>query len=159
MDAVWIDNRISWTLRECNYKLLRGSHWVTHSKDHCNYSKHAVFSVCYVFTSCCLVTDPNNVLCFCTHVLAEWRLARNYLLLFWHFKTLEPNGSWLSLYSFGKDRTENTAPTAFPLLRACLLWPLPNNGRCLQSHYLTTAVVRLLISRSCLATGLHATIS
>jgi hypothetical protein len=32
-------------------------------------------------------------------------------------------------------------PTALLLLRACLLRPLPNNGHCLHSHYLATAVV------------------
>jgi hypothetical protein len=53
------------------------------------------------------------------------------------------NGSWPSLYSLGTDRTENTATTALPLL--CLLWPLPSNSHCLQSHYLATAVVWLLI--------------
>jgi hypothetical protein len=32
-------------------------------------------------------------------------------------------------------------PTALLLLRACLLPPLTNNGRYLQSHYLATAIV------------------
>jgi hypothetical protein len=36
---VWIGNRIYWTL------MLWQSHWVTHPKDHCNYSTHKVLSV------------------------------------------------------------------------------------------------------------------
>jgi hypothetical protein len=31
--------------------------------------------------------------------------------------------------------------------------PLPSNSRCLQSHYLATAVVQLLISRSLPSNG------
>jgi hypothetical protein len=46
IDGVWIGNRIHWTLTERNPKELRQSYWVTHSKDHCNYSTHKVFSVC-----------------------------------------------------------------------------------------------------------------
>jgi hypothetical protein len=40
-------------------------------------------------------------------------------------------------------RTEQrTPPTkAMLLLNACLLRPLPNNSRCLESRYLTTAAV------------------
>jgi hypothetical protein len=43
---------VYWTLTECNYKQLWQSHWVTHSKNHSNYSTHEVFSI---FTSRCLV--------------------------------------------------------------------------------------------------------
>jgi hypothetical protein len=34
------------------------------------------------------------------------------------------------------------------LLLACLLRPLPSNGRCLQRHYLIMAILQLFISRS-----------
>jgi hypothetical protein len=52
-------------------------------------------------------------------------------------------------------RTAQRTPSlkTLPLLLACLLQSLPSNGRCLQSHYLATAVVRLLISRSLLSNG------
>jgi hypothetical protein len=39
-------------------------------------------------------------------------------------------------------------PPALPLLRACLLQPLPSNCHCLQRHYLAAAIVWLLISWS-----------
>jgi hypothetical protein len=52
VDGVWIGNWIYWALNTRNYRLLWESHWVTHSKDHCNCSTHKVFSV---FTGCCLV--------------------------------------------------------------------------------------------------------
>jgi hypothetical protein len=61
---------------------------------------------------------------------------------------LSPNGSWISLCSFSTEHTDYTAPTAIPLLRGCLLHLLPSNSRCLQSRYLATTVVYLLISRS-----------
>jgi hypothetical protein len=44
-------------------------------------------------------------------------------------------------------------PTAFLLLLACLLRPLPGNRRCLQSHYLATAIVQLLILQSLISNG------
>jgi hypothetical protein len=44
-------------------------------------------------------------------------------------------------------------PTALLLLLACLLWLLPSNGSCLHSHYLATAVIWLLISRSLSSNG------
>jgi hypothetical protein len=56
-DGIWIGNRIYWTLTEPKYIQLRRSHSVTHSKDHCNYSTHKVFSV---FTSRCLVVVSNG---------------------------------------------------------------------------------------------------
>jgi hypothetical protein len=52
------------------------------TKNHCNYSTRTVFSVCCIFSSRYVVTDLNNVLCIRTHILAEWRLARSYTLLF-----------------------------------------------------------------------------
>jgi hypothetical protein len=58
------------------------------------------------------------------------------------------NGSWFLLNSIGTDCTENTTRTTLPLLRACLLRPIPSSGRSLQSHYLATVVVWLLILRS-----------
>jgi hypothetical protein len=42
------------------------------------------------------------------------------------------NGSWPSLYRLRMDYTP--PPTALPLLRACLLRPLPSNSCCLQGH-------------------------
>jgi hypothetical protein len=45
------------------------SHCSTHFTNRCNHSTHSVFSVCYLFTSRYLVTDPYNVLCFHAHVL------------------------------------------------------------------------------------------
>jgi hypothetical protein len=56
-DWVWIDNRIYWTLTEHNYKHLRQSYWVAHTRDHCSYNTHNGFSV---FTSRCLVVASNG---------------------------------------------------------------------------------------------------
>jgi hypothetical protein len=39
---------------------------------------YKVFSVCYLFTIRCRVTDPNNVLCFRALVLTGWRLSHKY---------------------------------------------------------------------------------
>jgi hypothetical protein len=36
-----------------------------------------VFSAYCVFTSRCLVTDPNNILCSSAHILTGWRLINN----------------------------------------------------------------------------------
>jgi hypothetical protein len=47
IDGVWIYDRIYWTRAE-----LRQSHWVSHSKGHCNNSTHKLLSV---FTSRYLV--------------------------------------------------------------------------------------------------------
>jgi hypothetical protein len=58
--AVKQGNWIYWTLTERNYKWQWQSVWVMHSKDHCKHSTHKVFSLCYVFTSCCLVTDSKK---------------------------------------------------------------------------------------------------
>jgi hypothetical protein len=44
-------------------------------------------------------------------------------------------------------------PTALLLLPGCQLRPIPSNDRCLQSHYLATAVFQLLISRSLPSNG------
>jgi hypothetical protein len=44
-------------------------------------------------------------------------------------------------------------PTDILLLRAFLLRQLPINGRCLQNHYLATAVVQLLTLRSLPSNG------
>jgi hypothetical protein len=46
------------------------------------------------------------------------------------------------------DRTKTPLPTALLLLRACLLRPLPSNGRRLQSHSLAVTIVLLFISPS-----------
>jgi hypothetical protein len=48
-----------------------------------NYSAitYLIFTVCCVFTSRCLVTDLNNVLCFCAHVLTSWQLSQTNSLL------------------------------------------------------------------------------
>jgi hypothetical protein len=54
IDGVSIGNRIYGKLTERNCKKLRKSHWVTHSRDHCNYSTQRGFSV---FTNRCLVAD------------------------------------------------------------------------------------------------------
>jgi hypothetical protein len=70
-----------------------------------------------------------------------------------HGPSLCSNGSWSSLYSLGTDHIGNTTPTDLPLLRACLLRPLPINGNCLQSHYLAMAAVWLLNSRSLPSNG------
>jgi hypothetical protein len=51
---------------------------VTHSEDHCNYRAYKVFSVFYILTRRCLLTDSNNVLCFHAHVITCWRLPHNY---------------------------------------------------------------------------------
>jgi hypothetical protein len=53
--GVWIGNQ--------NYCAL--IHLVTTN----HYRIHLFFSDCCVFTSRCLVTDPNSVLCFRVHVL------------------------------------------------------------------------------------------
>jgi hypothetical protein len=58
IDGVCIGNRKYWTLTERKYKWIRQSHRVTHSKNHCNYSTHEVFSF---FTSRCLVAASNGV--------------------------------------------------------------------------------------------------
>jgi hypothetical protein len=78
------------------------------------------------------------------------------------------NDSWPSLYRLCTDHTQNTVsnslyivasrsfimdrvekpfPTALLLLRAYLLRPLATHGCCLQSNYLATAIIYLLISR------------
>jgi hypothetical protein len=49
-------------------------------------------------------------------------------------------------------------PTALLLLLAFLLRLLPSNGRCLQSHYLATALYSCIFRDRCLATDIHATI-
>jgi hypothetical protein len=54
-----------------------------------------------------------------------------------------PNSSYIvASRGYRTDRVENTVSQLlhFCMLRM-LLWPLPSNGRCLQSHYLATAVV------------------
>jgi hypothetical protein len=56
IDGVWIVNRIYWTLTLVttnNYDSLT----FTHSKNHCNYSTHEVFSV---FITRCLVAASNG---------------------------------------------------------------------------------------------------
>jgi hypothetical protein len=40
------------------------------------YSSRYVITICYVFTSRCLITDLNNVLCLRAHVLTGWRLLQ-----------------------------------------------------------------------------------
>jgi hypothetical protein len=45
-------------------------------------------------------------------------------------------------------RTAQRTPLPRVFLRTCHLRPLPNNGRCLQSHYLGAAVVIQLVSWS-----------
>jgi hypothetical protein len=66
---------------------------------------------------------------------------------------LSCNRSCSSLYSLCTDRTENTASNSSPFLHARLFRLLPSNGRCLQSHYLATAVLELLISWSLSSNG------
>jgi hypothetical protein len=63
------------------------------------------------------------------------------------------------------DRTQNTVPLLLCncCVRVCwgslviAIQPMSSNGRCMQSCYLTTALIYLLSGR-CLVTGLHATI-
>jgi hypothetical protein len=49
--------------------------------------------------------------------------------------------------------TWRTPLPSYSIVVTKLLRSLPSNGRCLQSHYLATAVVWLLISRSLLSSG------
>jgi hypothetical protein len=96
---VWIGNWIYWTLTLVitnNYNSLTELHT---AKDQSNHGTHEVFSVCYVFTSRCLATELNNVLCFRAHVLTGWRLSYSYLLLFCRLrlKTL----LWSSYFTTG----------------------------------------------------------
>lgn len=44
---------------------------ISYIKYQCNYSTHKAFSVSHVFESCCLVTDPNNVLWFRVQALGD----------------------------------------------------------------------------------------
>jgi hypothetical protein len=65
--------------------------------------------------------------------------------------TLSPNSSYS--WHLGTYRVQNT-PLSFSYVFARVaVAQLPNNGRCLQSHYLTSAVVKLLISRSLPSNG------
>jgi hypothetical protein len=111
--GICISNRIYWTLTERNYKCLC-FHCSIHFTNHCNHNTHKVFSVCNVFTSHCLVTDPNNVLFFRAHVLIGCLLSQ----LAHCSKCLACNIS---------------ARTAFQLL--------PCKHACLRSRYSVTAVL------------------
>jgi hypothetical protein len=68
IDEVWIGNWI--------YIRLTGQIRVMLSLF---YTLHKVFSVCYIFTSRCVVTDPNSVLCFRFHGITGWRLSHKLI--------------------------------------------------------------------------------
>jgi hypothetical protein len=57
VDGVWVGNRIYCAFTGRNYKYQWQCHWVTHPKDHCNYSIHKVY---WVFISRCLVAAFNG---------------------------------------------------------------------------------------------------
>jgi hypothetical protein len=90
------------------------------------------------------------------HEIGDNFCTGHYILLLWHSTTEFCHKllhySYYSqhtivstlLYSSCSLGTGHTENTAFLLLHACMLRPLRNNCRCLQSHYL--------------ATGLHATV-
>jgi hypothetical protein len=56
-----------------NYSAISNTHPAVH------YSMYWVFVICFVFTSRCLVTGPNNVASFRAHVLTCWRLSDFFL--------------------------------------------------------------------------------
>jgi hypothetical protein len=93
------------------------------------YSTDKVFSVCYVFTSRCLVTDRNNasLLKLAPRLAA---VSRQPPTLLTFVSRLYSNSRWPSLYSFGTDRKENTDSNSFDIV-GCV--------RC--GHYLAAAVV------------------
>jgi hypothetical protein len=49
---------------------------IVNSRNRLLNTAHAVFSVCYIFTSRCLLTDLNNALFFRAYVLIGWRLLQ-----------------------------------------------------------------------------------
>jgi hypothetical protein len=76
------------------------------------------------------------------HKLPGWRLSHTNFLLF----SLPSQDSLLMAagpcyIALVQIAHRTPFPAALLLLRACLLRPLPSNGRCLHSHYLATAIV------------------
>jgi hypothetical protein len=63
------------------------------------------------------------------------------------------NGSLPSLHSLGTDPTENAASNRSSIAACVSVATITSNGRCLQSHYLATVIVLLLISRSLPSNG------
>jgi hypothetical protein len=122
-----------------NYDSLTELH---NSKDHCNYSTNKVFSVCYIFISRCLVTEPTmstaSVLTFSpagatvsqlTHC-SNCRLSTNF-----------------SAYNISAQTAQKT------LFLCCCLQLFPCKHAYLRSRYSVTADVHLLLLSSSSSNG------